>query len=453
MRLSRKVLDAYNAAIKKQGDNAENAARKALEAWFEENPDATVAEAREFAVVLMDEVGSFFGNAAGDIAYALRDMTAEAAGVELPTVDYEYSPEAEYVSKAAHYQAGKLVDGDRPGFADGIASSSRYFAERGANDTMAALGAADGKRLGKRVRFARVPTGATNCPYCLMLASRGFVYKSELSALNANHPHCDCRIVEGFDGMQVEGYDPDEYYDRWKHPERYDQPEQDQTNPSPPVNIATRTTETDIRDAATKANPNYNRVQEALDKRNAKVAEINAMPNPTTPEEWKTYSEAYKEFQALDKVYKRLDREWKHNCQRAVVAYELRRRGYDVEAKRRLAKNDVIATNWKHLFVSQRYVQVGDSDKSTALMNLENEISSYGDGARSIVYVAWKNGGAHVFIAERQNGKIIYVDPQSGTVDYDGWQQRINPEMVMVSRVDDKELYEPYLDMIVKVNK
>lgn len=223
MRLSRKVLDAYNAAIKKQGDNAENAARKALEAWFEENPTATVADAREFSIALMDEVGSFFGNAAGDIAYALRDMTAEAAGVELEPVDYEYAPESEYVSKAAHYQAGKLRTGDRPGFVDGIASSSRYFAERGANDTMTALGEADGKRLGKRVRFARVPTGATNCPFCIMLASRGFVYKSELSALNANHPHCDCRIVEGFDGMEVEGYDQDYYLDCYEHPD--DHPE------------------------------------------------------------------------------------------------------------------------------------------------------------------------------------------------------------------------------------
>lgn len=87
---------------------------------------------------------------------------------------------------------------------------------------MAILCKADGEKLGERVRFARVPTGSTTCPYRCMLASRGFVYKSELSALNGNHRHCDCRIVEGFAGMEVEGYDPDEYYDKWKHPERYD---------------------------------------------------------------------------------------------------------------------------------------------------------------------------------------------------------------------------------------
>lgn len=222
MQLSRRVLDAYNAAVKRQGGNAENAARKTLEAWLAENPDASVADAREFAIQLMAELGALFGKAAGDAAFALRGIVAEAAGVELPDVGYWYEPAAEFVGKAAHYQAGKLDVGDVGGFVDGIAASSRYFAERGANDTMAAFAEADVRKLGKKVRFARVPTGPTNCPYCLMLASRGFVYGSEAKALNGNHPHCDCRIVEGFDGMTVEGYDPDEYYDRWKHPEIYE---------------------------------------------------------------------------------------------------------------------------------------------------------------------------------------------------------------------------------------
>ena len=220
MRLSRKALDAYNAAIKEQGGNAENAARKALEAWFQENPGASVAEAREFSIALMKEIGYLYGNAAGDAAYALRDAAAQAAGVELPAVEYEYFPEEEYVVKTAHYQAGKLDAGDVEGFKKGITDASRYFAERGANDTMAALGKADGKKLGKKVKFARVPTGATTCPFCLMLASRGFVYSSGLAALNANHRNCDCRIIEGFDGMDVEGYDPDEYYDAWKSLEK-----------------------------------------------------------------------------------------------------------------------------------------------------------------------------------------------------------------------------------------
>lgn len=222
MQLSRKALDAYNAAIKQQGGNAENATRKALEAWFAENPGATVEQTRDFCIALMQSVGTLYGNAAGDAAYALRDVLSDAAGIELPDVDYTYEPDREFVDATARYQAGKLVAGDVDGFKHAICDASRYFAERGANDTMAALGKADAKALGKRVRFARIPTGATTCPYCTMLASRGFVYRSELNALNANHRHCDCRIVEGFNGMTVEGYDPDYYYDVWKHPEKHE---------------------------------------------------------------------------------------------------------------------------------------------------------------------------------------------------------------------------------------
>lgn len=222
MRLSRRVVDAYNATVKACGDNADAAARKALDAWLAENPGAPIERTREAAKAIMQALGTGYGQVAGDVAYALRAETADALGVELSDSDYAYAPDPEYVDRTARYQVEKLKTGDVDGFAKAIADASRYFAERGANDTMAALGKADAAKLGKRVRFARVPTGATTCPYCLMLASRGFVYRSELKALNANHRNCDCRIVEGFDGMQVEGYDPDEYYDMWKHPEKYE---------------------------------------------------------------------------------------------------------------------------------------------------------------------------------------------------------------------------------------
>ncbi len=238
MRLSRRVIDAYNAAIKKQGGNAEKAANAALRVWFAENPGADIALTRDYAIELMQVLGTHFGQAAGDVAYALRMESADALGVELPDVDYAYAPDPEYVDKTARYQAEKLKNGDVDGFTKAIADASRYFAERGANDTMAALGKADAGKLGKRVRFARVPTGATTCPYCLMLASRGFVYHSELNALNANHRNCDCRIVEGFDGMTVDGYDPDAYYDMWKHPEKYKQAERESAQSEPLISLS-----------------------------------------------------------------------------------------------------------------------------------------------------------------------------------------------------------------------
>lgn len=67
-------------------------------------------------------------------------------------------------------------------------------------------------------KFARVPTGAETCNFCIMLASRGFVYDSAESAgaLDHWHPHCDCRIVPSWKAHTVSGYNPDRLYRQWK---------------------------------------------------------------------------------------------------------------------------------------------------------------------------------------------------------------------------------------------
>lgn len=62
------------------------------------------------------------------------------------------------------------------------------------------------------LRYARVP-GGKSCAFCLMLASRGFVYHSKTLAGdggNHYHVHCHCRIVAGEKDTCVEGYKPEE---------------------------------------------------------------------------------------------------------------------------------------------------------------------------------------------------------------------------------------------------
>lgn len=64
-----------------------------------------------------------------------------------------------------------------------------------------------------RVRFARVPLGDT-CSWCIMLASRGYVYATESRAgqMVKFHGDCDCQVVPS-DGIEVAGYDPDALYE------------------------------------------------------------------------------------------------------------------------------------------------------------------------------------------------------------------------------------------------
>ena len=106
-----------------------------------------------------------------------------------------------------------VVDGRVDTFNDQVLQRIDYEMKRSANMSVVE----NGRRDPKRVRYARVPTGAETCDFCLMLASRGFVYQSEGTA-GAGHTHsaCDCRCVPGWDGMEVEGYDPRAIYDRWQ---------------------------------------------------------------------------------------------------------------------------------------------------------------------------------------------------------------------------------------------
>ena len=98
-------------------------------------------------------------------------------------------------------------------FNDQVLQRIDYEMKRSANMSVVE----NGRRDPKKVRYARVPTGSETCDFCLMLASRGFVYQSESTA-SATHVHssCDCRVVPGWNGMEVEGYDTQAIYDRWQ---------------------------------------------------------------------------------------------------------------------------------------------------------------------------------------------------------------------------------------------
>lgn len=67
-------------------------------------------------------------------------------------------------------------------------------------------------------RWARVPTSDCPCPWCVMLASRGFVYKTREKAMAAYHTSCHCLPVPAKDAecAFVEGYDPGRYYDLYR---------------------------------------------------------------------------------------------------------------------------------------------------------------------------------------------------------------------------------------------
>lgn len=218
--------------------------RASLKEYLRGHPDAGVEDIRNFCIRRIGEIGGFYGGAAQQLAETMLAEVSGLNGYAAPRLDgYVYAPEKERVDGDVRYLMEKWKDGDGQGFIDAVCATARANAEFGANATMAHAAAKQAERNGKKggkrkeargggqkqasaLRFARVPMGGREtCDFCIMLASRGFVYHTKETAGELKHYHanCACRIVPGFEGDKVEGYDPDYYYDVWKNPE--DHPE------------------------------------------------------------------------------------------------------------------------------------------------------------------------------------------------------------------------------------
>ena len=74
-----------------------------------------------------------------------------------------------------------------------------------------------GQQDSRDVRYARVPTGAETCAWCLMTAGLGFWYMTE-EAASHTHWNCDCEIIPsiGRGDVRIDGYDSTEYRDMWR---------------------------------------------------------------------------------------------------------------------------------------------------------------------------------------------------------------------------------------------
>ena len=119
-------------------------------------------------------------------------------------------------------------------------------------------------------------------------------------------------------------------------------------------------------------------------------------------------------------------REFSENCQRCVVAYEARRRGYNVVAQPTYQGDQLpygvsvpgkgtANGRWQGAFQGAKSESVSAKTSKGVNNQINAKMSQYGDGSRAVIGVQWKNGkGGHVFVAERKNGVTYLVDPQVG---------------------------------------
>lgn len=140
--------------------------------------------------------------------------------------------------------------------------------------------------------------------------------------------------------------------------------------------------------------------------------------------------------------------DYRENCQRCVVAYEMRRRGYDVTALptyagdtaprvRRTDKNGDW-DGWLKAFRKAKPTNVGASRAKGVEDNIEKNMAKWGAGSRAVVSLYWKGGGGHVFNVENVNGSTVAVDAQTGKkVSLANYLGQARPGSVTLIRTDN----------------
>ena len=207
----------YNRGAAEIGDGAASAVEQRVLGWCRSHKDATVAEKREAAKLIMEGFVQAYDDKAAEFASQWYDYRAEQGGARLKQAVTMTVYEPGSVDDVARYQAKKLAKEGDAAFARACGEFARNDAFRSLNETIIAN---VGRDRDRGAMFARVPTGTETCTFCLMLASRGAVYHTRKTAGEWRHFHrgCDCKVVPSFEGDPdaelVQGVKPRELYER-----------------------------------------------------------------------------------------------------------------------------------------------------------------------------------------------------------------------------------------------
>jgi hypothetical protein len=185
--------------------------RDQLEAFFLSlnlsKPEAARDALLEYVPILVAQYGDVAATLAAEWYNELRGTSGAVGRFTALTAA---SVPAGAAQAKVRFLAGHLWTPEPGAMLGGLLTSTDKYVKQPGRDTIAK----NAKREG--VRWARVPTGAKTCSWCLTLASRDAVYSSKASAGgDGNHYHgdCDCvptRIAKASD--YPPGYLPDDHY-------------------------------------------------------------------------------------------------------------------------------------------------------------------------------------------------------------------------------------------------
>ena len=248
---------AFGIMIDRLQRQAGNQARRTVAAWLKAHQPWEAADLRTATALAVSQAVAEFGDAVASLACDMYDSCMVNEGMSVPSAEPWTGDCANQIAKAVRYQLSKALDGDENAFLDAVQSMTEYYTRLVANNTTmqnvkrdnmyTVEGGASTRQMNEArgnldmptstkpknrryrrdrstsarragdVAFARVPTGMETCTYCMMLASRGFVYRSAESAGHADHRGCNCLIVPGrYMQSEVDGIDLKAQYECWR---------------------------------------------------------------------------------------------------------------------------------------------------------------------------------------------------------------------------------------------
>ena len=158
-------------------------------------------------------------------------------------------------------------------------------------------------------------------------------------------------------------------------------------------------------------------------------------------------------------------REYQINCQRCVPTYEMRRRGYDVEALGNLRGSVKLGNleKMKELWgledkdILRNYIEIKRGEnitiKDADFGNVLDFIEDSDIGSRFQISWWWsKNRTGHTVVAENTRKGTMFIDPQIGKTftTEQFWRLDKNKRKMFLFRIDNRKINEDMLKLIMK---
>lgn len=181
------------------------AAGDAVKAYVAKNGFTDVKALINYAYHIADQ----YGSASASLAALMYDTVTELEGAFYPAAELAASPTYGDVAKAVN---GTLKTSQNP---EELGGCVARLVKMCGQDTLLHNAMRDG------AQFAWIPSGDT-CPFCIMLASRGWQYMSAKALKGGHcehiHSHCDCTyMIRHSSDFNVKGYDPDKYLEQYNN--------------------------------------------------------------------------------------------------------------------------------------------------------------------------------------------------------------------------------------------